>query len=255
MLEEFELVHQALFTDPDDQSGWFYHIWLLDQTINQDPLLISSWPIHGSDIFLTADGNMESCMSSPLRIFPLENVKHPGTFPLIIYFNQAVEGINPSTVTVEFIFNKNEDHIWRPLSSDNSRKSCAWVTYLKIPDSKFDAPKAYPVEVSLGYNLGIISSCGAHYCYPVWFEFTLNLLNNNSQHRERESIMEMFVRKDDSFITDNALLQDPSPLSALFDQKGLNQDYEPSISKWQLDTLSNEIALFRELLSEMNWLV
>lgn len=67
--------------------------------------------------------------------------------------------------------------------------------------------------------------------------------------------MEMFVWKDDSFITDNALLQDPSPLSALFDQKGLNQDSEPSISKWQLDSLSNEIALFRELLSEMNWLV
>ncbi|XXG55781.1 hypothetical protein AAC387_Pa03g3375 [Persea americana] len=43
-------------------------------------------------------------------------------------------------------------------------------------------------------------------------------------------------------------------LSQLLKQKGqrLSEDYEPSISKWQLETLSNEIALFRELLSEIN---
>ncbi|KAJ8637512.1 hypothetical protein MRB53_011779 [Persea americana] len=90
---------------------------------------------------------MDSCVLSPFRIFPLENVNHSGSFPLIIYFNQAVEGITSSTVTVESIFAKNEDIVWRPLSSNNSGKSRAWVTYLKIPDLKFDAPKAYPVEL------------------------------------------------------------------------------------------------------------
>ncbi|GJV61772.1 geranylgeranyl transferase type-2 subunit alpha 1 [Tanacetum coccineum] len=49
--EEYEFVRSAVFTNPDDQSGWFYHFWLLDQTVKVDmPTLVSSWPPHGSDI-------------------------------------------------------------------------------------------------------------------------------------------------------------------------------------------------------------
>ncbi|KAK9815813.1 hypothetical protein WJX72_010090 [[Myrmecia] bisecta] len=31
--EEFELVHQAFYTDPADQSGWFFHRWLVAQAV------------------------------------------------------------------------------------------------------------------------------------------------------------------------------------------------------------------------------
>eukprot|EP00850_Spirogloea_muscicola_P007001 SM000034S12755 [mRNA] locus=s34:551309:553707:- [translate_table: standard] len=31
--EEFELVKQAFYTEPDDQSGWMYHTWLLEQML------------------------------------------------------------------------------------------------------------------------------------------------------------------------------------------------------------------------------
>jgi geranylgeranyl transferase type-2 subunit alpha len=29
--QEFDLVEQASFTDPEDQSAWLYHRWLLAQ--------------------------------------------------------------------------------------------------------------------------------------------------------------------------------------------------------------------------------
>ncbi|PWN90812.1 protein prenylyltransferase [Acaromyces ingoldii] len=36
--EEFDLIKQALFTDPDDQSVWIYHEWLIDKEASQDVL-------------------------------------------------------------------------------------------------------------------------------------------------------------------------------------------------------------------------
>ena len=31
--EEFELVNQAMYTMPDDQSAWLYHRWLIAQSV------------------------------------------------------------------------------------------------------------------------------------------------------------------------------------------------------------------------------
>jgi len=36
--EEFDLVHNALFTDPDDQSAWIYHRWLIGSGENEQQL-------------------------------------------------------------------------------------------------------------------------------------------------------------------------------------------------------------------------
>ncbi|KAJ6694549.1 hypothetical protein OIU85_005249 [Salix viminalis] len=69
LIREYELVRDAVFTDEDDQSGWFYHLWLLDQTVKaESPLLTSSWPAHGSDITLSGDRYLD-LGSSPFNTY------------------------------------------------------------------------------------------------------------------------------------------------------------------------------------------
>lgn len=251
--EEYELVHQALFTDPDDQSGWFYHLWLLDQTVNQDTtLLISSWPVRGLELTLSNNRTEDVRPSSPFPAFNLDNFVHKEGVPLILYFNQAVEGVNSSTVTVNSMLEKNENLIWKPLSTNKSGKAHSWMTYLKIPDVRNSALKAHTIEVSLGHSQGIISSRGCHCIYPTCFRFTLNLQFDDSENMETEGSTEMINWKDENFVTSDAFLQDFTPTLLRFNQLTINEGHESTISNWHVETLENEIALFRELLSEVN---
>ncbi|PWA77745.1 RAB geranylgeranyl transferase alpha subunit 1 [Artemisia annua] len=64
---EYDYVHNAVLPDPDNQSGWFYHLWLLDQTVRVDmPTLVSSSPPHGSNV-------------------------NQSTFHVVLYFSEPVE--------------------------------------------------------------------------------------------------------------------------------------------------------------------
>jgi len=247
LTEEYELVRQALFTDPSDQSGWFYHLWLLDQTVNPDnPLLISSWPSQGSDWVLSIDANCFklSPSSSPDCHYSL----HMGTLPIILYFNQAVSGVNSSTVIVNSIFSKNEDLIWSPLSTTKSREAHSWVTHLKISDTKLSYSDSSTVEVSVGHLRGIISSSGSYYPHNLQFKFTITMKSTHKDQTE-ESVEEVVQWNDDCKKFDYGSANEIS-----FDKLSITKELEPQVSKWNLETLCNEIALFREL-SEENWSV
>ncbi|WKA09708.1 hypothetical protein VitviT2T_027331 [Vitis vinifera] len=192
LVEEYEFVHQALFTDPDDQSGWFYHLWLLDQTVKPEtPLLVSTWPAHGSDIIVSAEGCLDGRALSPFTSFHSD----AGTFPLILYFNEAVEGVNSSTVTVKSVFTENKDLVWKPLA-------------------------------------------------------TMCVQPLSSKHAERQSV-EMILWRDVNFHFYDAHVQESSPI-AYFDRLSIKKDHEPAASKWHAKTLVNEIALVRQLLSEID---
>ncbi|KAK2659933.1 hypothetical protein Ddye_006466 [Dipteronia dyeriana] len=239
VLPEFEFVHQALFTDPDDQSGWFYHLWLLDQTVKVDsPLLVSSWPSHGYDLMLLGDSYPSSAFTS----FHSDS----GTFPLVLYFNQAVEGVNLSTVSVDCELNTIKDLIWKPLSANNSRTAQVWVTQLNFIDVE---PNTYPVEVSIGHSQGIISSSGFHYNHSRFaFRVCVQPVEKVPAKRLGGDVM---LWSDEKFHIYDAHSQESSPVISL-DQLSIQNNHETTASEWRAKAIAKEIDHFRELLSLIN---
>ncbi|CAL5430530.1 unnamed protein product [Camellia sinensis] len=191
LTEEYDLVHQALFTNPDDQSGWFYHLWLLEQTVKvENPLLVL--PGHLVVLIL-----MYQQMVSWI---------------LVLHLLSQVEGVSSSTITVQSVHNTNKDLIWSPLSTNNSGSSQAW---------------------------------------PWTFSGNLLIQPHGSQHAEMESA-EMISWGDENFHTGETHLQEPTQIKN-FDQLRNSEVNESTASKWSTETIVNAIALFRELLSEINW--
>ncbi|KAE9595992.1 hypothetical protein Lal_00030683 [Lupinus albus] len=241
--EEYELVHNAIFTDPDDQSGWFYHLWLIDQTVKIDaPLLVSSWPSHGSS--LTLQGN--KCLhGSGLSVLNC-TLSDVGKFPVILYFSQAVEGINSSTVTV-----KSEvltgDLVWKPISTNNSNTAQVWVTYLNIGDIEPQLSETYSLEVSLGHSKGIVSSSGYHYGHPTQISFKLGIQAAYEEPAKGQG-EKMASWNDNDFQSIEHYQESEAIFST--DQLTSENDHNQTTSIWCAEAIVKEITEFRELLSE-----
>lgn len=243
--EEYELVHQAIFTDPDDQSGWFYHLWLLDQTVKTNaPSLVSSWPPHSYNVALSRTGCLDDRMLSPSSNFHSDS----GALPLILYFDQPVQGVNSSSVSVKSTA-KLRDLTWKPLSKCNRDAAKAWVSHLIFPQEELNSSESYSVEVSLGHSQKITSASGFHHVKPTCFSFkvAMHLGETPIEDCGNEGIW----WKDENFTSCGISPQNFPFVSS--DNSTTEDNYAPSSSEWCAEIISNEIALFRELLSETDW--
>lgn len=240
--EEFELVHQAIFTDPDDQSGWFYHFWLLDQTVKTNaPSLVSSWPSHSYNVALSRTGSLDDDRT----LFRLNGFhSDSGTIPLILYFDQPVQGVDSSSVSVKSTANLR-DLIWKPLSKCNRHAVKAWVCHLIFPPEELNSSESYSVEVSLGHSQKIASASGSHLVKPTCFSFEVTVDSGETPIEDCGS--EGIWWKDENFTSCGNSPQHFSFVSS--DNPTIEDNYASSSSEWCAEIISNEIALFRELLS------
>lgn len=248
LTDEYDFVHQALFTDPDDQSGWFYHLWLMEQTVTRDsPWLVSSWPASDSEHLIYANKLTSGCMVSPFASYSFDG----GTIPVILYFDQAVKGLNSSTVSIKSALTESVDIIWRPLSADKYESAHAWVALLKFSDVQLDYSITYPVEVSMGHSPQIISLSGGSLSNVFQFKFMVRFQQFDPEHAEGENIQAMSW-EDSNF---QRYEIDSGKLNFLssFSELQIDKDQDSDTSKWQVDMLANEIELFRLLLSDADW--
>ncbi|CDP11513.1 unnamed protein product [Coffea canephora] len=238
LTEELEFVRNALFTDPDDQSGWFYHLWLLDQTVKLEHLLVSSWPPNGSNVNVS-----DYCALSP----SLSSISR--TLPLILCFSEAVGGINSSTVSVVCESNMDSNLIWTPISVDKSGLARTWLTYLTFSSEPMHPSRNYLVKVSIANSEGIISSAGFCCSNPSHMAFTVCLPSSNTEFDEGPDI-ERIDWSEENF-SSNQLHSENLGLINSFNELTISGDNKKTYET-NAKIIADEIDYCRELLSEMD---
>nr|XP_024390415.1 geranylgeranyl transferase type-2 subunit alpha 1-like isoform X2 [Physcomitrium patens] len=239
--EEYELVKNSFYTDPDDQSGWFYYSWLLGQTIAPVGTHVSGcWPPPKSLIVIDLKNNSYKLPFNKLKVGKLE------TLPVVICFSNSVTGVNDQTVSTTVDGNDSLELEWRPVErwQKSGRK---WTTNIKNCLSSSSGQTS--VKILVGAVPGITSLDGQacerswQSSFQVLFEETSSFEDYADKYDQLcESILQSRSR---------TFVDSPSSLQYLFpvaNHSGSNNEEADGTKIWQLGLLDREIQSCRELL-------
>eukprot|EP00250_Pteridium_aquilinum_P015366 c22544_g1_i1 orf=223-2334(-) len=250
LTEEYELVKQAFFTEPEDQSGWFYLMWLLSETvIPSRPLLAGFWPSNGASVLLDS-GTISWSYKSPFSKKAFCNNCAPC---IILCFSKPVCGVNTKTVSLKTTPEAQplESGVsWNPLSND-AGASRIWTANITDSCKGFENGTLYTLHVDIGARPGITSNDGSFLGVNQdvnHFSFNLEVCSPSDaacgEHPifdgcvawPAEDCEKSFSKCEHSMedVLDDLLLE-------------YNRHLEP-ISDWQMETLKSQIDTCRELL-------
>lgn len=164
LTQEYELVKQAFFTEPEDQSGWFYLLWLLSQSVTPSgPLLTGVWPSNGSLIILNSDVPPKPCFWSfkapPSRCVCFDHA----SLLIALCFSEPVLGVDSTTirmVTSPEVQGFDSGVSWSPIS-ESTEGSRIWTANVVGLCMVLKALAIYTIHVEVGANPGITSKNGA----------------------------------------------------------------------------------------------
>ncbi|KAI8096596.1 uncharacterized protein BX664DRAFT_62126 [Halteromyces radiatus] len=218
---ELEMVNDAIFTEPDDQSAWLYYWWLIGKA--PSPVaVIGAFRMQDSNSVMIGFNDAVGFSSSFPKVMTINGTSLEGSW----YAVDTTTGTSTST------------NVALRLGSD---KGSAW---LFIPDKQYQQQKDEPITIEIDSNtVHPISNAMTVESDTIWSKeikvLTSCVTEKISQTMEKVRPPKLIHLYKDSITEDSNAWYSLDPITILKDQIAMVRelrDIEPD-SKWTLHTL------------------